>query len=63
MVLSQRDPLPCRAFEEVPEETTPEPASEYAAMTRRQHSRQERTIEGRAEDRPTRRRGPYRQSE
>ncbi len=63
VVLSQRDPLPCPAFKEVPEGTTPEPASEYAAVTRRQHSRQERTIEDCAEDRPTRRRGPYRQLE
>ena len=29
-------------------------------MTRRQHARQERTIEDRDEDRPTRRRGSYR---
>ena len=62
VVLSQRDPLPCFTFREVPEETTSEPASKYATVTLRQHSRQERTIEGRAEDRPTRRRGLNQQS-
>ena len=60
VVLSQRDPLPCSTFIEVPEETAPEPASIYATVTLRQHSRQERTIEGRAEDGP-RRRGPNQQ--
>ena len=60
MVLSQRDPLPCSTFREVPEGTAPGPASKYATVTLRQHSRQERTIEGRAEDGP-RRRGPNQQ--
>nr|AUW31375.1 hypothetical protein [Cladonia uncialis subsp. uncialis] len=55
VVLSQRDPLPCPTFREVPEESASEPASRYAAVSRRQHSRQERTIEDGAEDRLTRR--------
>ena len=57
VVLSQRNPLPYSTFREVPKETTPESASKYTTVTLRQYSRQERTIEGRAEDRPTRRRG------
>ena len=54
VVLSQRDPLPCYTFAEVPEETAPEPASIYSTVTLRQPSRQERPIEGRAKDRLTR---------
>ena len=47
VVLSQRDPLPCPTSKEEPEEAAPEPASEYATVTRRQHARQERNIEDR----------------
>ena len=46
--------------EDVPEEIAPEPASEYHARTLRMHARGERTVEDRAEDQPTRRRGLYR---
>ena len=47
-------------MEDVPEEIAPEPASGYHARTLRMHARREHTVEDRAEDQPTRRRGLYR---
>jgi len=61
VVIPLGDPPPSstQTVEDVPEEIAPEPAPEYTARSLRIHARQERTVEDRAEDRPTRRRGPY----
>jgi len=61
-VLSQRDPAPASIFEEVPEEIALEPAPEYSLRQLRRYNRRERTVKDRADNRPTRKRGPYRRT-